>query len=62
MNESFSLSRQQLPGAPYLARFWRDVGFRNCLLIRIPAATQLPAETSIHWFHDLAESEVIGSR
>jgi hypothetical protein len=50
MNKPLSLSRQQMPGAPYLARFLRDVGYRDCLLTSAPAATELPAENSVIGF------------
>ena len=40
MNAAFRLYPvDRSKGAPYLARFWRDVGYRNCLLTHAPSKT-----------------------
>ena len=44
MNAAFRLYPVDRPrGAPYLARFWRDVGYRNCLL------THPSGKTEVSW-------------
>jgi hypothetical protein len=43
MNAAFRLYPvDRSKGAPYLARFWRDVGYRNCLLTHAPRKTEVP--------------------
>ena len=43
MNAAFRLYPvDRSKGAPYLARFWRDVGYRNCLLTHAPRQTEVP--------------------
>ena len=49
-----TLSRRPIKGwAPYLARFWRDVGYLNCLLTHAQATPKFPD----HRFADPREDE-----
>ena len=40
-----SLSRRQLPGAPYLARFSRDVGYRRASPLALPTQATVQGKT-----------------